>query len=60
LTLRFAISLKKAADPQGGQKWQLKHFSTIRFSVGPTPDAEMANPESVEIGPTVRSHKVGD
>ena len=37
MTLRFVLSLKKSADPEGGQEWQLSHFSTIEFANGPPP-----------------------
>ena len=32
LTLRFAISLRKAANPEGEQQWGVTHFNTPRFS----------------------------
>ena len=40
LTLRFAISLKKSADPEGGEKWELKHFSRVDFARGSPPDTQ--------------------
>jgi len=32
LTLRFALSLRKSADPEGGKKWELSHFSSPHFA----------------------------
>ena len=29
--MRFAVSLKRSADPKGGQEWQLSHFTSINF-----------------------------
>ena len=29
--MRFAVSLKRSADPEGGEDWQLKHFSSVHF-----------------------------
>ena len=56
LTLRFAISLKKTADPTGGQEWQLKHFSTLRFAGGPEPGTERsAIREGIEVDHVDRS-----
>ena len=31
LAMRFAVSLKRSADPKGGQEWQLSHFTSIDF-----------------------------
>lgn len=31
------ILLKKSADPEGGEQWQLKHFTTIEFA---SPDTQ--------------------
>jgi len=51
LTLRFAVSLKRSADSDGGQKWQLKHFSTIDISASyPSPDAQVSSVhEDIEL-----------
>ena len=29
--MRFAVSLKRSADPEGGEDWRLKHFSSVHF-----------------------------
>ena len=29
--MRFAVSLKRSADPRGGQEWQLSHFTSVDF-----------------------------
>jgi hypothetical protein len=42
LTMRFALSLKRSADPGGGEEWQLKHFSTVKFASGPSPDTQVS------------------
>ena len=52
MTLRFAIALKKSANPEGGEKWQLKHFSTLEFANGTPADDR----ESIEIGSVDTSH----
>ena len=48
--MRFAVSLKRSADPDGGQEWQLKHFSSVHFAGGPSSDVRLsAVYESVEM-----------
>jgi len=52
LTLQFAVSLKKSTDPVGGQRWQLKHFTTLDFASRRPDDAEnLATCENIETGP---------
>ena len=34
--MRFVISLKRAANPDGGQEWRLEHFSSAKFDSGPS------------------------
>jgi len=54
LTMRFALSLKRSADPEGGQEWRLKHFTSADF-IPPT-DTQMSTiSEDIEMGP-VRVH----
>lgn len=43
LTMRFAISLKRSADPEGGEEWQVKHFSTARFASRHLSDSEVSD-----------------
>ena len=40
--MRFAISLKRSADPDGGQEWQLTHFSSVGFGGGTGPDVQVS------------------
>jgi len=50
LTLRFAISLRKSADPEGEQEWQLTHFNTPHFARPHSPGTRVpAMRESVEM-----------
>jgi len=30
--MRFAVSLKRSADPEAGQEWRLAHFSSANFA----------------------------
>ena len=50
LTMRFAVSLKRSADPKSRREWQLMHFSTINFVSGPPP-VTGAHPEDIEMDP---------
>lgn len=48
--MRFAISLKQSADPDGEQEWQLKHFSSVKFARGPSLDTRVSVVrESIEM-----------
>lgn len=49
LTMRFAVSLKKSADPTSQREWQVMHFSAINFVSGPPPAAMGAHPEDIEM-----------
>ena len=40
--MRFALSLKRSADPDGGEEWQLKHFSSAKFASDPSPGTQMS------------------
>jgi hypothetical protein len=40
--MRFAVSLKRSADPKGDEEWQLKHFSTVKFASDPVPDSQVS------------------
>ncbi|KAF9646554.1 hypothetical protein BDM02DRAFT_3118500, partial [Thelephora ganbajun] len=52
LTLRFAVSLKRSADPEGGQEWQLKHFTSINFADVPLPDTQVSDVcDDIEMDP---------
>ena len=41
LSMRFAVSLRRSADPNGGDEWQFKHFSSVDFG-GPSSDTQMS------------------
>ena len=50
--MRFAVSLKRSADPGGGQEWQLTHFSSVNFGDGPSPGARLSVlREDIEMDP---------
>jgi len=50
--MRFAVSLKRSADPDGGQEWQLKHFSSANFGTGPLSGVQVSGVfESIEMDP---------
>lgn len=49
--MRFAISLRRSADPDGEEEWQLKHFSSINFASGPSFGAQVSTiRENIEMG----------
>ena len=52
LTLRFAISLRKSADPEGSRKWQLTHFNTPHFAAAPPSDIQVTvvRDSGIEMG----------
>ena len=54
LTMRFAVSLKRSADPNGGQAWRFKHFSSIDFAGGGTSSVAQlsAHHEDIEMDAT--------
>ena len=50
--MRFVVSLKRAADPDGGQEWQLEHFSSINFYSNPSSGTRAAAVcENIEMDP---------
>jgi hypothetical protein len=60
LTLRFAVAIKRSADPDGGQRWESRHFSSMRFAsvhlpgiqvpaVRETIELELVNPSNGQI-----------
>ena len=50
--MRFAVSLKRSADPDGGQEWQLKHFSSVNFASRLSPDLQMSTVrDDIEMEP---------
>ena len=52
LTMRFAVSLKRSADPDGGQEWQLSHFSSVGFGDDTSPDIQVAPVrDNIEMDP---------
>lgn len=42
LTMRFAVSLKRSADPEGEEEWRVGHFSTARFASRHLSDSEVS------------------
>ena len=51
LTARFAVSLKRSADPDGGQECGLGHFTSVSFNSGSLSGVQVqANPENIEMG----------
>jgi len=48
--MRFAVSLKRSADPNSEREWQLMHFSAINFN-SVHPPATNAHPEDIEMDP---------
>jgi len=52
LTMRFVISLKRAADPEGGHEWRLEDFSSADFYSNPSSDTRVATVcENIEMDP---------
>ena len=52
MTPRFAVSLRRSADPDGGERWQLKDSSPVNFAGGTLADAQAcAVGENIEIDP---------
>ena len=50
--MRFVVSLKRSADPEGGQMWQLKHFSSVKFASDLFPGTQLSTDcENIEMGP---------
>ena len=50
--MRFAVSLKRSADPDGGQEWGLTHLSSINFAGDPSADTQASTVyENVEMDP---------
>ena len=48
--MRFAVSLKRSADPEGGQEWELSHFSSVNFASASPPDMQVsAIRENIEM-----------
>lgn len=55
--MRFVVSLKRSADPHGGQEWQLSHFSSVGFAGGPSSGAAVsAVCDDVEMDPVDLPH----
>ena len=49
---RFAVSLRQSADPDDGERWQLKHFGPDNFADGPSSNAQAsAVRENIEMDP---------
>ena len=52
MALRFALSLKKVADPDGEEEWEPKHFDSIKFASNHSHDSQdSVAHESTERGP---------
>ena len=51
MALRFALALKKVADPDGGEGWEPKHFDSIKFASDHSVDSQgSAAHENTELG----------
>ena len=49
--MRFAVSLKRSADPEAGQKWQLTHFSLANFAGSASSSARVLTVrDNIEFG----------
>ena len=51
LSMRFAVSLRRSADPDSGDEWQLKHFSTVDFGTPSSNARASAIQQHIEMGP---------
>jgi len=52
LTMRFVVSLKRAADPDGGQEWRLEHFSSAGPYSDPSSGTRVSTVcENIEMNP---------
>jgi len=50
LTMRFAVSLKRSADPEAGQGWQVAHFSTANFANSSPATRVSGIRDNIELG----------
>jgi len=49
--MRFAVSLKRSADPEVGQKWRLEHFSSANFAGIPSSSTRVSTVrDNIEFG----------
>ena len=49
--------MKRSADPVGGQKWELNHFTTMSFARGdPINTQDSVACRGIETGPIDASH----
>ena len=49
--MRFAVSLKRSADPDAGQGWRVAHFSSANFAGGSSPATQVsAVRDDIEMG----------
>ena len=57
MTIRCVLSLRRSADPEGGQKWQLEHLTTIDITSDCSASAQVpAACEPAGIDPVDVSH----
>ena len=50
--MRFGVSLRRSADPDRGQEWDLTHFTTVSFAGGPSLDTQASTVhENIEMDP---------
>jgi len=50
LTMRFAVSLKRSADPEAGQGWRVAHFSSANFTNSSPATQVAAVRDNIEMG----------
>ena len=49
--MRFAVSLKRSADPEAGQEWRVAHFSSANFAGGSSSVTQVsAVRDNIEMG----------
>jgi len=64
LAMRFAVSLKRAVDPESEQAWQVKHFTSLNFATRPshnTPVSGVSGGIELEtVRPLVRRRQTGE
>ena len=49
--MKFAISLRRSADPSGEDEWRLKHFSSVDFGDLSSSTQASVIQEHVEMSP---------
>lgn len=50
--MRFAVSLKRAVDPEGMQQWQVRHFTSVNFAARPSSNTRVSSVSGgIELDP---------